>query len=406
MIISKTTNALSLRKRILFTCAAITLVWGSVEAILHASTYLRLLPYVPTITPSLYTRETVKFKVDKNGSPIFVDGYKVYRQQGIFPKPRELDSEGYVPVDAKKFGTSNHKIAFFGDSYTEGLQVDGSETFPRLIEDRLKQNRRNGLFASQGKSAVCFNFGISGTGTYHQYLRYLTVSEETDLNDVVLCFLPQNDVLDNHEQLGKPFELPQSPYLVVRNGKFVEKHPDVDTTRINRRLNWFRSTIGTSFVATGIYRFLSFMKTDGRKQKAEVWKTRTSWLGVYGLPLNDNWAEAWAITEEVLLRFAKAAEKRKSRFTLVIVADSLQISDAAMLPPEVASACDFEYPNRHLRKFCEEHDIVCLDSLPFFLERKRSLDYPYFSWEHDGHYSQIGHQTLADFIISTGRFNN
>ena len=94
MIISKTTNALSLRKRILFICTTIILVWGSVEAILHASTYLRLLPYVPTITPSFYTRETVKFKVDKNGSPIFVDGYKVYRQPAIFPKPREIDLFG------------------------------------------------------------------------------------------------------------------------------------------------------------------------------------------------------------------------------------------------------------------------------------------------------------------------
>ena len=279
-----------------------------------------------------------------------------------------------------------------------------------------------------GKSALCFNFGIGGTATYHQYLRYLTLSEKTHLDDVVLCFYPQNDVLNNHERLGKPFELPKSPYLVIRNGEFVEeKFPDADTTSINSRVSWLRSTVGTSFVATGMYRFIILLTTDAKKRKKGVWEERASWLGVYGEPLDEDWKEAWTITEETLLRFVKAAEERNSRFTLVIVADSLQIDpsmlDGKVAPTEtskvsktsevssrlgekVASRYDFEYPNRRLKQFCEKNGIVCLDSLPFFLERKRSLQPPYFSWEHDGHYSQLGHQTMADFLDSTGRFDS
>ena len=91
--------------------------------------------------------------------------------------------------------------------------------------------------------------------------------------------------------------------------------------------------------------------------------------------------------------------------TVVIVADSLQI-DPTMLDAAVASRCDFEYPNRRLKQFCKNNGIVCLDSLPFFLERKRSLKPPYFSWEHDGHYSQVGHRTMADFLQATGRFDD
>ena len=389
------TPRLPLQKRILFTGAAILLGWMLVEALLHILTYFGVMPYLPTVTPSCYTKETVKFKIDRYGCPIFVDGHKVYRQIGMPAKLLLLDSEGYRPIDAQRFGSSDYKIAFFGDSYTEGLQVDDLETFPRLIEKGLRQI---------GKHTICFNFGIGGTGTYHQYLRYLTASQETYLDDVVLCFLPQNDVLNNHEKLGKPFELPGVPYLVIRDGEFVGQHSDADTAHVNQRLIWLRETIGTSFVATGMYRFWIRWKTDAKKRKMAVWETRTRWLGVYGPPLNDDWREAWAITEEMLLRFAGAARERNSRFTLVIVADSLQITDSTLLDPELASTCDFEYPNRRLKEFCKKHGIVCLDSLPFFLKKKPTLDYPYFSWKHDGHYSQVGHQTMAAFLNATDRF--
>ena len=401
-----TPTRFSLKKTILFACVAILLVWLCVEAILHTSTYFGILPYIPNLTPSLYTGETVKYRMDKYGCPIFVNGYKVYQQWGIPARPVLLDSNGYRPADAKRFGSSDHKIGFFGDSYVEGLQVHDSETFPRLIEAHLKQ---------EGKNEVCFNFGVGGTGTYHHYLRYLTVSEQTRLDDVVLCFLPQNDVLNNHERLGKPFELPNAPYFVIQGGVFTDpdgwqddltqKRPELDTTHINRRVGLLRATVGTSFVATGVYRLGKRLITDGRKRKANVWKMRSSWLGVYGEPLNEDWWGAWELTEEVLLRFAKAVKAKNGRFTLLIVADSLQITDAALLNPDIAAAYDFEYPNKRLREFCEQHDIVCLDALPFFLEKKPTLEYPYFSWEYDGHYSKIGHQTMTDFLTSTGRFD-
>ena len=52
-----TPTRFSLKKTILFACVAILLVWLCVEAILHTSTYFGILPYIPTLTPSLYTGE-------------------------------------------------------------------------------------------------------------------------------------------------------------------------------------------------------------------------------------------------------------------------------------------------------------------------------------------------------------
>ena len=32
-----------------------------------------------------------------------------------------------------------------------------------------------------------------------------------------------------------------------------------------------------------------------------------------------------------------------------------------------------------------------------FLNKKNELNYPYFSWHNDGHYSSVGHTTMAEF---------
>ena len=390
-----TLTPLSLRKRVLFATITVVLAWLLVEILLHILTLTGLLPYLATVTPPCYTQETVQFKLDAHGSPIFVNGNKVYRQIGIPPRPLALDADGFRPIDAARLHQTGHKIAFFGDSYTEGLQVADSETFPRLLESHHQK---------QGRSTICFNFGVGGTGTYHQYLRYLTVAEQTHFDDVVLCFLPQNDVLNNHEKLGELFALPQVPYLTIRDGDFVEVHGDIDTALINRRLNRIRSTVGYSFVATAFYRLYTRLKTDAQQRKSDIWRHRNSWLAVYGPPPNKDWEAAWNITEEAIRRFADAVKKRSSRFTLLIVADSLQIADSTVLDASVVAECDFAYPNRRLTQFCETNDITCLDSLPFFLERKPALNPPYFSWQHDGHYSRVGHQTMVEFLASTGRF--
>lgn len=391
----RTAPRLSPSKTVLFGLMALLFAWIFVEILLHLLTLVHILPRNLIVTPAIYTRSTVKYQFDANGSPIFVDGTKAYRQIGIPLQTRQLDADGYYPVDVERFGSPQRKVGFFGDSYVAGLQVKDSETFPRVLEQLLQE---------ANEDVACLNFGIGGTGTYHQYLRYLTTADQTALDDVVLCFFPQNDVLNNHQQLGKAFELPQVPYLLRQGETFVETQPEQDVTAINERLGLLRATIGNSFVGSGLYRTLKLIRTDAKQRKAGVWESREIWLGVYGEPVSQEWQDAWAITEEVLIRLARATEERGSNLIVLLVADSLQIFDAALLAPDVAASCDFEYPNRRLTAFCAEQGITCLDSLPFFLERKEGLEYPYFSWEHDGHYSQLGHRTMAEFLASTRYF--
>jgi hypothetical protein len=63
---------------------------------------------------------------------------------------------------------------------------------------------------------------------------------------------------------------------------------------------------------------------------------------------------------------------------------------------------DFTFPNRRLMKFCESHGLTCYDSLPFFLETAKTLKLkpPFFAWKYDGHYAQIGHTTMGEYLNS------
>ena len=390
---------LSFKKQLFFSCLTLGLVWGVIELCCHVLTLVGWLPY-NMFTPVIYTQETVTYRLDLNGSPIFVDGHKVYRQPGVPVKLRSYDSQGFNPHDHKRFSKESkdqYRIGFFGDSYTEGLQVEGHQTFPRLIEEALS--------AKLDKLVSCFNFGVGGTGTYHHYLRYLTVSQKTELDHVVLCFLPQNDVLNNHPQLGQQFELPNAPYFSPALAKAnINQNLLINKQQVvNQRILWLRRTVGLSFLASGTYRLLRQVFANGKRRKADIWAWRESWLGVYGSPPNQAWEEAWQITEDVIHRFYQRVTADGAQFTLLLAADSLQIGDSEILAPDRAAACDLSYPNRRLKKWAFQHRIPFLDSLPYFLAKKTDLGYPYFSWKHDGHYAQLGHQTMADFWMDSAQ---
>ena len=116
---------LSTKKQFLFSIFAILLTWFAIELIFHLLTLVGWLTY-NIFTPSIYTQETVKYQLDRSGSPIFTDGRKVYRQPGVPVQLRDYDSEGFDPEDTRRFNkdSTNYKqIGFFGDSYTDFSKV-------------------------------------------------------------------------------------------------------------------------------------------------------------------------------------------------------------------------------------------------------------------------------------------
>lgn len=87
------------------------------------------------------------------------------------------------------------RIALIGDSYTESLQVDYYESFPYLLESALNV----GAGTSSPKVEV-YNYGVGGTGTFLQLLRYREHIRPYDM-DVVGLIFSVNDFEDNMNKI-------------------------------------------------------------------------------------------------------------------------------------------------------------------------------------------------------------
>jgi hypothetical protein len=80
-----------------------------------------------------------------------------------------------------------YRVAFMGDSFTEGMQVEYEKTFCALIERGLTE-------AWQGREVVCENYGIAATGLFEYWHRNShDVLRPHAPASVVLCIYPGND---------------------------------------------------------------------------------------------------------------------------------------------------------------------------------------------------------------------
>lgn len=331
---------------------------------------------------ALEGREEARLDFDTNGSPIYAAGFRVEVGRGFRPEPAQYDADGFRVPDRTAMSDAAKRIGMFGDSYTEALQVDPDQSIPRVLAEELEKRQPGAAWRG-------FNFGVSATGTVHQYLRYLTVREIADLDYVILAFLPQNDVLNNHPELGVGFTLPAASHPRLTDTG-VEFDP-VAAPPSARRTGPYAWLKRHSYLAALLWRVKS-QYTAGILYRPDG--PRGGWLDVYGPPETEEWREAWAITEGCILQTQAAAEEEGSHFLLLLLTDALQVDH----PTALEEQFDFAYPNRRLAAFAQEHGIDCLDTYDAFMAKKESLEPPYFSWPSDGHYSPLGTHFVAELI--------
>ena len=106
-----------------------------------------------------------------------------------------LNNRGFHDRDWSACG-EDYGILFLGDSMTEGIQVPVDSLFTSRLEDRFRE---------AGTDVDVMNAAVSATGTGHQYLLWKVYIPESNarVDRVVLCLFPQNDLKNNHVDLGK-----------------------------------------------------------------------------------------------------------------------------------------------------------------------------------------------------------
>jgi hypothetical protein len=124
-------------------------------------------------------------------------------ESGEFSNQFRTNARGYRARPEPTRTGHPYRIAFVGDSFTEGMQVAYDKSFCALIEHGLRG-------AWQGREVICENYGIAATGLFEYWHRITHDVLRPDAPDaIVLCIYPGNDFTgtfpaDGFEADGRP----------------------------------------------------------------------------------------------------------------------------------------------------------------------------------------------------------
>jgi hypothetical protein len=316
---------------------------------------------------------------------------------------------------AKPAGT--FRIAVLGDSFTEAHDIAADRTFCAVLERELTARHAFG-----GKRVEVLNFGVIGYGTAQELLMLQHRAWQTDPDLVLLAFFSGNDIRDSSKALNpnnRPYFVFDGDQLVLDNS-FREGTEYRDKTSLNARL--LVRLLDLSRVA----QLLNGARNvyHGRRWEAEAAAIAERvggdvpelrrWL--YRPPQHPLWAEAWTITERLLVIMRD--ETAQHHVPLAVV--TLTLPERVHPDPEARrkdleelEGEDLDYPDRRLEAFLKQEGIPVLPLVyPFrrYAEEHQAFLHGFADrgTQGEGHWNEDGHQLAGELIgawLAAGRAN-
>jgi len=246
------------------------------------------------------------------------------------------------------------RVATFGDSYAEALQVPVQRTFWRLPGGRLQQCG----FAS-GRRIEVLNFRVSGYSTGQELLslRHRAAAYLPDL--VVLAFLSGNDARDNSRWIAgrypRPYlQLAGDGTLSVDNAFrehwiFRIKSSRIwalgDQLRLMQLVNKVKNIVGQPLSAAGAQAGRSELGLDD-----EVYRSQPP----------PAWERAWRLTEAIVAAMRHESAAIGAGFLLVTLSNPVQVAADPARSRDLAERLgekDLVYPERRMRAFAEREAV-------------------------------------------------
>ncbi len=304
------------------------------------------------------------------------------------------------PVTLEK-PPNTFRILMIGDSYTQGLQVPMERGYPDLLETRLNDQTEG------GQRYEVVNLSIDTLGTGRLLLLYALLGHRFDADLVLLATYVGNDVQNNSielEKLRNEGYRPHAFFKLDAGGNLrlhdwdEEKHglPQGD----DPAPAWMRRAITAQ-----PYPIITPEAPRVLNQQPYQLEYPVQ-LGLY-LPEDDDWAEAWAISDAVLGQFAALAERQGSAFGVIVIPDRRAVhqADRARTRELYPFVGDFDAaaPQARMVALSEAHGIPTLDLLPVLLRAEAAGERAYLPL--DGHYNALGHAltagAVADWLAET-----
>jgi lysophospholipase L1-like esterase len=283
-----------------------------------------------------------------------------------------------------------YRIAVFGDSLTEAVQVDLQDTFCQLLEERM---------STKGRPVEVLNFGVSGYSPVQELLSFKRNGPIYDPDLVILALFLDNDVANCHPELTP--EASARPFMTFENDAI-----QIDFSRTQESYSdYHRQPIHLVRRVSCVYRLVSEL----RRKYAEA-RDASSREGSKSIPkrflfyeenLRPEWEEAWSVFDKVLLEFVKESRRQNVPLILVSVPAGHVVSSRgweATLKDRPAMA-DRQWtlaaPEERLAAFAQANTIPLIRPYEAF---KNAAGTTPLHFGHNGHLTAAGHQLMANAI--------
>jgi len=312
------------------------------------------------------------------------------------------------------------RIAVLGDSFSEAMHVPMEQTFWSLLERKLQE-----CDAFPGKKVEVINFGVSGYGTAQELmtLRQKVWDYSPDL--VVLAFTTYNDIYDNSRALSRTEEV---PYFVYRNGELtydasfrVSPTYRQRDSKLNRLGRWLHNELRVVQLIHYVQFVAKLKLTDWRNRRRLAAQNQTKPIDgstptvrnaedigidnmIYIEPRDENWQEAWRVTEGLIKQMRDDVAQKKAGFLLVTLSNAIQVYPDPVIRQkflEHVGADSIFYPNLRLKALAEREQIDFLDlagPMQAYADQNKVFLHGFGSDIGNGHWNAKGHKLAAELI--------
>jgi hypothetical protein len=303
-----------------------------------------------------------------------------------------INSLGMRDVERQRSKPSGvFRVAVFGDSMTEAIQVNVDQTFCQLLEQRLR---------ARGRRIEVLNFGVNGYSPLQELLLYEHVGRDFEPDVVLHAIFLDNDVADLHPALASGQR--GAPFLV--SSLHGDQRVDYTAAEASFRA-YHRQPIATARAYLATYRLLSAARWRGVGRQATGGASAAEGIprryDLYREAPNMKWGEAWDRLEQVVRDFSQRTRNAEADYVVVSVpAGQLVYPDAwasiqAQYPAMRAEQWNLEAPRARLKALASKYQVPVLDVHEAFLQNRASE--PLF-FGRVGHLTPAGHRTMASAL--------
>jgi hypothetical protein len=341
----------------------------------------------------------------------------------------QREGESYVRINSDGLRDREHskakpadtvRIAVLGDSFAEAMHVPIEQTFWWLLERKLQECN-----AFPDKQVEVINFGVSGYGTAQELLTLREKVWEYSPDLVILAFTTYNDIYDNSRALSRTEEV---PYFVYRNGELTYDASFRDSrtyqqrdSKLNRFGRWLHNRVRVIQLVHYVQFVAKLRLTDWRNKRRLAAQNQTKPadgatptvrnaedLGIdnmiYIEPPDENWNEAWRVTEGLVRQMRDDVAQKGARFMLVTLSNAVQVyPDPAVRQRflQHVGADTIFYPNLRLKALAQREQMDFLDlaqPMQVYADQNKVFLHGFGSDLGNGHWNATGHRLAAQLI--------